>query len=199
MCLDCRPIKLIFGMPIEIKILMAILIVMNFYLYLFVSYLQRKMRAQLRLKGHQVTFSEQSYLMKLSPNLVLLSYTYVDFNAFDDFDSFKVASPFICLLFTRIVNNHISRTNPFIMFILRKKEVSNDNLLHITKKALPSSTICKKPLVDITNITAAGSFQKRSIKKNTCTFYVNAQITGLWIIFLNFQMLIISLFNNSFD
>ena len=52
------------------------------------------------------------------------------------------------------------------MFILKKKEVSNDNLFHITKKPLSSSTICKKPLVDITNITAAGSFQKRSIKKH---------------------------------
>ena len=103
--------------------------------------------------------------MRLSPNLVLHSYTYVDFNAFDDFDSFKVVSLFVCLLFTRILNNHISRTNTFIMVILKKKEVSNDNVLHITKKAFPSSAICKKPLVDITNITAAGSFQKRSIKK----------------------------------
>ena len=108
--------------------------------------------------------------MKLSPNLILLPYTYVDFNVFDDFDSLKVVSLFVCLLFTRIVNNHISRTNPFIMFILRKKEVSNDNLLHITKKALPSSTICKKPLVDTTNITAEGSFQKRSIKKTLALF-----------------------------
>ena len=34
------------------------------------------------------------------------------------------------------------------------------------KKSYPSSTICKKPLVDITNITPAGSFQKRSIKNH---------------------------------
>ena len=111
--------------------------------------------------------------MKLMPNFVLLSYTYVDFNAFQDFDSFKVVSLFVCLLFTRIVNNHISWTNIFIMFILKKKEVSNDNLLHTTKKKpLSISTICKKPLVDITNITLAGSFQKRSIKKKN-TLYDN--------------------------
>ena len=59
------------------------------------------------------------------------------------------------------------------MFILKKKEVSNDNLFHITKKALSSSTICKKPLVDITNITLAGSFQKRSIKKKHRVYTVN--------------------------
>merc|ERR1712115_599200 len=90
--------------------------------------------------------------------------------AFQDFDSFKVVSLFVCLLFTRIVHNHISRTNIFIMFILKKKEVSNDNLFHITKKPLSSSTICKKTLVTITNITLAGSFQKRSIKKKHPVF-----------------------------
>ena len=94
------------------------------YLCLFVSSLQQKMWAQKRLRPEEpslVTFSEKSYLMKISPNLVLLPYTYVDFNAFDDFDSFKVVSLFVCLLFTRILNNHISRTNTFIMFILKKK------------------------------------------------------------------------------
>ena len=152
---------------------MTILIVMNFYLCFFLLFTTQNELSC----GNIFTFSEQSYLMNLSPNLVLLSCTHVKFNVFDDFDSFKVISLFVCLLFTRIVNNHISQTKSVMTTYC------------ISQKEGPSFFYnLQKIASQYHQYNGRRKFSKMFHKKiNTCTFYVFPLIAGLRIMFLNFR------------
>ena len=53
--------------------------------------------AMQRLNGQQVTLPELLYLLRLLTDRVDFLYAYVHFDAHDNFDSYKLASLFVCL------------------------------------------------------------------------------------------------------